>query len=137
MRSRRLFWCWSASPMRFARPSASGTGCTGSQFGPRKRHGRPSPGGVSVPVHLVEKLVPGAIRYVAEPKLDGLAISLTYEAGRFTTGATRGDGRTGENVTENLRTIGEIPKKLKGKRIPTRIACVTASSSSIPCSSMK
>ena len=69
----------------------------------------------------VEKLVPGAIRYVAEPKLDGLAISLQYEDGRFTIGATRGDGRTGENVTENLRTIGEIPKKLKGKRIPTRI----------------
>jgi DNA ligase (NAD+) len=69
----------------------------------------------------VEKLVPGPIRYVAEPKLDGLAISLQYEDGRFTTGATRGDGRTGENVTENLRTISEIPKKLKGKRVPTRI----------------
>ena len=68
----------------------------------------------------IEKLVPGAIRFVAEPKLDGLAISLQYEDGRFTIGATRGDGRTGENVTENLRTIGAVPKKLKGKRIPTR-----------------
>jgi len=66
----------------------------------------------------VQKLVPGAIRYVAEPKLDGLAISLTYEGGRFTVGATRGDGRTGENVTENLRTIKPVPATLKGKRVP-------------------
>jgi DNA ligase (NAD+) len=69
----------------------------------------------------LERLVPGAIKFVAEPKLDGLAISLQYEDGRFTIGATRGDGRTGENVTENLRTIKAIPEKLKGKRIPARI----------------
>ena len=60
------------------------------------------------------------IRFVAEPKLDGLAISLQYEDGRFTVGATRGDGVTGEDVTENLRTIGAIPKKLKGKDRPAR-----------------
>jgi DNA ligase (NAD+) len=66
----------------------------------------------------IQKLVPGAIGYVTEPKLDGLAISLTYERGRFTVGATRGDGRTGENVTENLRTIKPVPDKLKGKRVP-------------------
>jgi DNA ligase (NAD+) len=66
----------------------------------------------------IEKLVPQAVRYVVEPKLDGLAISLQYEAGRFTVGATRGDGVTGEDVTENLRTIGAIPKKLKGKDVP-------------------
>jgi DNA ligase (NAD+) len=69
----------------------------------------------------VQKLVPGAIRYVAEPKLDGLAISLQYEGGRFTIGATRGDGRTGENVTENLRTVKAIPDRLKGKRVPDQL----------------
>ena len=66
----------------------------------------------------IEKLVPGPIRYVAEPKLDGLAISLQYENGDFTIGATRGDGVTGEDVTENLRTIATIPKRLKGKTHP-------------------
>jgi DNA ligase (NAD+) len=69
----------------------------------------------------VQKLVPGAIRYVAEPKLDGLAISLQYEGGRFTIGATRGDGRTGENVTENLRTIRAVPDVLSGKRVPDQL----------------
>jgi DNA ligase (NAD+) len=63
----------------------------------------------------IQKLVPKPVRFVAEPKLDGLAISLTYENGEFTGGATRGDGVTGENVTENLRTIGAVPQKLKGK----------------------
>jgi DNA ligase (NAD+) len=49
------------------------------------------------------------IRYVTEPKVDGLAISLTYENGVLTRGATRGDGRIGEDVTQNLRTIKAIP----------------------------
>jgi len=52
------------------------------------------------------------IEYVAELKIDGLAVSLTYENGLFTTGATRGDGTTGENVTQNLRTIRSIPLRL-------------------------
>jgi DNA ligase (NAD+) len=69
----------------------------------------------------IEKLVPGALRFVAEPKLDGLAISLQYEEGRFTVGSTRGDGHTGENVTENLRTLAAIPDRLKGKRVPERL----------------
>jgi DNA ligase (NAD+) len=50
--------------------------------------------------------------YVAELKIDGLAISLRYQAGRFTLGATRGDGRTGEDVTINLRTIEAVPAQL-------------------------
>lgn len=58
------------------------------------------------------------IEYVAEPKLDGLAVSLRYENGVFMQGATRGDGNTGENVTENIRTIAMVPLKLQGKTIP-------------------
>ncbi|HYX78217.1 MAG TPA: NAD-dependent DNA ligase LigA [Solirubrobacterales bacterium] len=52
---------------------------------------------------------PGELRFVSEPKIDGLAISLTYEEGRFTRGATRGDGFVGEEVTQNLKTIRAIP----------------------------
>ncbi len=52
------------------------------------------------------------LRYVAELKIDGLAISLHYERGRFSQGATRGDGSTGEDVTANLRTIAVVPAKL-------------------------
>jgi DNA ligase (NAD+) len=52
------------------------------------------------------------LRYVAELKIDGLAISLQYERGRFVLGATRGDGTTGEDVTANLRTIAVIPARL-------------------------
>jgi DNA ligase (NAD+) len=53
------------------------------------------------------------IRYVTEPKVDGLAISLTYENGVLTRGATRGDGRIGEEVTQNLRTIKAIPLSIE------------------------
>jgi DNA ligase (NAD+) len=58
------------------------------------------------------------IEYAAEPKFDGLAVTLVYENGRLTQGATRGDGYTGEDVTANLRTIGAIPLALKGKGVP-------------------
>jgi DNA ligase (NAD+) len=66
----------------------------------------------------LERLVADPIRFVAEPKLDGLAISLQYERGRFAVGATRGDGVTGENVTENIRTIAAVPKRLAGTGVP-------------------
>ncbi|MFI8103679.1 NAD-dependent DNA ligase LigA [Streptomyces sp. NPDC086023] len=56
--------------------------------------------------------------YLCELKVDGLAVNLTYEHGRLTRAATRGDGRTGEDITPNVRTIAEIPDRLKGDRIP-------------------
>ncbi len=60
----------------------------------------------------------GPIRYSAEPKLDGLAISALYERGAFVQGATRGDGETGEDITQNLRTIAALPLKLRGSNAP-------------------
>ncbi|HPC85087.1 MAG TPA: NAD-dependent DNA ligase LigA [Smithellaceae bacterium] len=53
------------------------------------------------------------VDYVAEPKLDGLAVNLIYENGRFRRGATRGDGAVGEDVTQNLKTIASLPLKMK------------------------
>jgi DNA ligase (NAD+) len=60
-------------------------------------------------------VVPG---YLCELKVDGLAINLVYEEGRLTRGATRGDGRTGEDVTPNVRTIANVPDRLAGKGLP-------------------
>jgi DNA ligase (NAD+) len=62
---------------------------------------------------LEEAEAEGPVRYVTEPKIDGLAISLLYEDGRLVRGATRGNGVIGEDVTPNLRTIGSIPLRLR------------------------
>src|SRR5581483_7659581 len=56
--------------------------------------------------------------FSAEPKIDGLSMSLRYEHGELVTAATRGDGTEGEDVTANIRTLADVPKKLKGRNIP-------------------
>lgn len=65
-----------------------------------------------------ETLGIGRADYSAEPKLDGLAVSLIYEQGVFTRGATRGDGETGEDITANLRTVRALPLRLRGAGVP-------------------
>ena len=61
------------------------------------------------------------IEYVAEPKIDGLAMNLLYERGLFMNGATRGDGIVGEDVTQNLKTIHELPLRMEGRNLPELI----------------
>ena len=58
------------------------------------------------------------IAFSAEPKIDGLSMSLRYEGGELVTAATRGDGAEGEDVTANIRTLDDVPQKLKGKAVP-------------------
>jgi len=60
----------------------------------------------------------GAVAYTAEPKIDGLSCSIRYENGELVRAATRGDGRVGEDVTANVRTLGEVPKRLAGSGWP-------------------
>ncbi|WP_447926750.1 NAD-dependent DNA ligase LigA [Vreelandella sp. EE27] len=61
---------------------------------------------------------PDELEFSCEPKLDGAAVSLVYEQGVLVSGATRGDGRTGEGITSNLRTLRSVPLKLRGDHVP-------------------
>jgi len=64
------------------------------------------------------KLADDRIDFSAEPKIDGLSMSLRYEGGELITAATRGDGAEGEDVTANIRTLEDVPHKLKGRKVP-------------------
>ncbi|MEH2529145.1 DNA ligase (NAD+) [Bradyrhizobium sp. AZCC 1588] len=64
------------------------------------------------------KLSDDKINFSAEPKIDGLSMSLRYEGGELVTAATRGDGAEGEDVTANIRTLEDVPQKLKGRNVP-------------------
>lgn len=70
---------------------------------------------------LRARMPDAAFDFVLEPKIDGLAIALTYDQGIFRVGATRGNGIEGEDVTANLRTIGEIPERLEASPVPRRV----------------
>ena len=65
-----------------------------------------------------ERLDGAQVRYACEPKLDGIAVSIVWQEGELTLAATRGDGRTGENITQNVRTIDSVPLRLSGENIP-------------------
>ena len=64
------------------------------------------------------KLSDDKIDFSAEPKIDGLSMSLRYEGGELVTAATRGDGAEGEDVTANIRTLEDVPQKLRGRNVP-------------------
>src|SRR6201994_5026707 len=64
------------------------------------------------------KLPDDKIDFSAEPKIDGLSMSLRYEGGELVTAATRGDGAEGEDVTANIKTLEDVPQKLKGRNVP-------------------
>jgi DNA ligase (NAD+) len=66
----------------------------------------------------LERDAGGPVSYLCEPKVDGLAIDLVYEQGRLVRAATRGDGRVGEDVTLNVRTIDDVPERLAGDDVP-------------------
>ena len=73
-------------------------------------------------VERIQKFLSGAkVAFTAEPKIDGLSISIRYEGGKLVQAATRGDGAEGENVTANVMTIKEIPHTLKGRDVPAVI----------------
>ncbi|MCL1972741.1 MAG: NAD-dependent DNA ligase LigA [Endomicrobia bacterium] len=69
-------------------------------------------------LRITNKQHNSSLSFTVEPKVDGIGISLTYINGELKIGATRGDGETGEDITENIKTISEIPKKLKTEKPP-------------------
>ncbi|HEY7174977.1 MAG TPA: NAD-dependent DNA ligase LigA, partial [Micromonosporaceae bacterium] len=66
----------------------------------------------------VERDAGGPVHFLCELKIDGLAVNLTYAHGRLVSAATRGDGRTGEDVTANVRTMRDVPDRLRGDDVP-------------------
>ena len=72
-------------------------------------------------INYLDKKSDYKIEYSAEPKIDGISASLTYKNGIFVTGLSRGDGKEGEDITENLKTIKDIPKKVVEKNFPEEI----------------
>jgi DNA ligase (NAD+) len=70
-------------------------------------------------IKRVEKLLERSVEYSAELKMDGIAVSIRYEKGRFVRGLTRGDGKKGDDITHNIATIASLPKILSGKEIPS------------------
>src|SRR5918996_4503730 len=69
----------------------------------------------------IERQITDPVGFVCEPKMDGLAVSLLYEDGKFVRAATRGNGFVGEDVTPNVRTIKSVPKQLQGSDLPSRL----------------
>ena len=72
-------------------------------------------------INYLDKTEGFEIEYSAEPKIDGISASLIYRNGKFITGLSRGDGKEGEDITENLKTIGDIPSHIKSKNFPEEI----------------
>ena len=72
-------------------------------------------------INFLDKKEGFEIEYSAEPKIDGISASLTYKNGKFVTGLSRGDGKEGEDITENLKTIEDIPDQIKSKNFPKEI----------------
>ncbi len=72
-------------------------------------------------INYLDKKSDFKIEYSVEPKIDGISASLIYKKGRFITGLSRGDGKEGEDITENLKTINDIPNKILGKNFPEEI----------------
>lgn len=78
-----------------------------------------SPGEVRDFIGRLQRLLPGErLEWLVEPKVDGVAVSLRYEAGGLAVGATRGDGSTGDDITANLKTIRSLPLRLEGCAVP-------------------